>query len=986
MRLKDVRIGTQLTLGMGAIMVLVALLGAMSWFQADRLWQETQGLYDHPLQVRRALGELRYDIQTMHLGMTDLLLARNDQDRKTILQGINAREVNAIGQFAILSYRYLGSKSDIDQARLAFDQWRDIRNETISMLEAGRVDEAAIRRGLQGVSGEKVAEIQSYLTRISDYAIARGDRFYQAAQSERKSLLIGLWIFFGATLLLAAVISYLLIKGIREPLAELTSVANEYRRGRLESRSSYESANEFGVLASSFNQLADSIQAEFYSKEIAAQIAAVMLAEEDLRVFCRELLKAQMEHTGSQLGAVYLLNKEKSEFEHFESIGLGGSAQSSFSVSTLEGEFGRALAMGGIQRVTDIPPDSRFTYTAVSGKFVPREILTIPILSGKETVAMISLASVRSYSDTSISLLNDILSTMTARLNGVLAFRKIRGISEKLEIQNRELEEQKNELTLQADELSEQNIELELQKKQLDEANRLKSAFLSNMSHELRTPLNSVIALAGVLNRRLLDAVPAEEYSYLEVIERNGRQLLALINDILDLSRIEAGREEISLSRFTVSELANEVASMIEPQAREKGILLLNSVAGNLPEVRSDFAKCRHILQNVVGNAVKFTEQGRVEISASQCDDKVLITVVDTGIGIAAEEIPTIFDEFRQADDSTSRRYGGTGLGLAIAKKYADMLEGSINVESTPGQGSTFTVSLPLTLDAPLSDEWRTDVAERSSVSTYPAKKGSCILLVEDSEPAVIQITDILSEQGYLVSVARDGKEALNQIEQAVPDAMILDLMMPEVDGFEVIQKVRAIEKTERLPVLILTAKHVTKEELQFLRGNNIHQLIQKGDVCKTELLATVARMASKGLGKPDAPDRQLPGHVQGSKPVILVVEDNPDNMQTVRALLAETCTVVEAVDGRAGVEQARCHLPDLILMDISLPVTDGFAVLAELRADEALCPIPVIALTARAMTGDREEILAHGFDGYLSKPIDVDVFYQTIREALDAN
>jgi len=258
------------------------------------------------------------------------------------------------------------------------------------------------------------------------------------------------------------------------------------------------------------------------------------------------------------------------------------------------------------------------------------------------------------------------------------------------------------------------------------------------------------------------------------------------------------------------------------------------------------------------------------------------------------------------------------------------------------------------------------------------------ILLVEDSEPAVIQITDILSEQGYLVSVAQDGKEALNQIEQAVPDAMILDLMMPEVDGFEVIQKVRAMEKTALLPVLILTAKHVTKEELQILKGNGIHQLIQKGDVCKTELLATVARMAAKALEKPAAPDRPPLGKRPDSKPVILVVEDNPDNMKTVRALLTETCTVVEAVDGRTGVKQARVYLPDLILMDISLPVTDGFTALAEIRADEGLCPIPVIALTARAMTGDREEILARGFDGYLSKPIDVDLFHQTIREALD--
>lgn len=986
MRLKDVRIGTQLSFGLGAIMLLVFLLGALSWYQADRLWQETQGLYDHPLQVRRALGELRYDIQTIRLGMKDLFLARNEKDRQKILQVINVRQVNAFGQFAILSHSYLGPKRDIDQARFAFDQWQVIRDETIRLLEAGRVDEAATRLDLHGVSGAKVAEIQTNLSRISDYAVARGDRFYHAAQAERASLMTGLWILLGFILLVTISISYLLLKGIREPLAELTLTTTAYRKGELDARSNYDSANELGILSCSFNQLADSVQAELNRREVAARISAIMLAEEDLRNFCRELLKAQLEHTASQVGAIYLLNGEKTEFELFESIGLGDSGRGSFSATVLEGEFGAALATGRIQRIADIPSDTRFTFTAVSSTFIPREILTIPIHSGKEVVAMISLASVRSYSDTAIRLLNEILSTMTARLNGVLAFRKTREFSEKLEIQNRELEEQKRELTLQADELSEQNIELELQKKQLDEANRLKSDFLSNMSHELRTPLNSVIALAGVLSRRLRETVPAEEYSYLEVIERNGRQLLELINDILDLSRIEAGREEISLSRFTVSELVNEVASMIEPQTREKGILLLNSVTGDLPEIKSDFSKCRHIMQNIVGNAVKFTEQGRVEISAIRVNDTVRIAVTDTGIGIAAKEIPNIFDEFRQADDSTSRRYGGTGLGLAIAKKYAEMLEGGIEVESTPGLGSTFTVSLPLTLDMLQCDDWRTGVAEHPVIPAYPPKKGARILLVEDSEPAVIQITDILSEQGYLVSVARDGKEALDLIEQTVPDAMILDLMMPEVDGFEVIQAVRSMEKTKRLPVLILTAKHVTKEELQFLRGNNIHQLIQKGDVCKTELLATVARMASKGLEELSVLHCQPAGRRQNPKPVILVVEDNPDNMKTVRALLTETCTVVEAIDGRTGVEQARSHLPDLILMDISLPVTDGFAALEEIREDETLCLIPVIALTARAMISDREEILSRGFDGYLSKPIVAEVFHQTIREVLDGN
>ena len=222
---------------------------------------------------------------------------------------------------------------------------------------------------------------------------------------------------------------------------------------------------------------------------------------------------------------------------------------------------------------------------------------------------------------------------------------------------------------------------------------------------------------------------------------------------------------------------------------------------------------------------------------------------------------------------------------------------------------------------------------------SIPDCQGKCILLVEDSEPAVIQMTDILSEQGYRVLVARNGKEALKQIEKTLPDAMILDLMMPEVDGFEVLRRIRGVDKTAQLPVLILTAKHVTPEELHFLKGNHIHQLIQKGDINKAGLLTAIGKMVAPASKcrfprtRPPAPASARKPHFRESgKPVILVVEDNPDNMKTVKALLQETCTVIEAVDGRQGVAQAKAHVPDLILMDISLPVMDGFKTFDAIR------------------------------------------------------
>jgi signal transduction histidine kinase/DNA-binding response OmpR family regulator/HAMP domain-containing protein len=989
MKLRDLKIGTQLRIGMGAILLLTALLGATAWFQADSLWQETRNLYEHPLKVQRAIGEIRVNFLTVNRGMRDLFLAGNDQEIQTVIQEIDTYEANAARQLEILYDRYLGPRVDIDHVHDAAVQWRSIRAETIQLLRAGKTAEAADRMKPSGVSSVHLKKLISEIKYVSDFSLTRSEQFYADAQKHKDALMVRLVIILGAIFLLTTGVGYLLFKGIRDPLKELTSAAQEYRQGNLDARSHYLSTNEFGALAASFNALAQAVQMELRSKEDLARIADIMLREDDLRAFCLELLKALLEHTGSRVGAVYLLNEQKTDFMHFESIGLAPAGRTSFSTSGREGEFGAALATRQIQHITDIPPDTRFTFAAVSGDFIPREIMTIPILSQQDVVGVVSLASLRSYPASSVRLINEVWSVLTARLNGVLALRKILDFSEKLEHQNQELEAQKTELTMQKDEMSEQNIELELQKKQLDDANRLKSTFLSNMSHELRTPLNSVIALSGVLRRRLADTIPEEEHGYLEVIERNGQNLLALINDILDLSRIEAGREDISLSHFSARELAVDVVAMIEPQALEKNIALLNSVGEELPTIRSDFTKCRHILQNLVANAVKFTREGNVEISAHQVDGAVEIAVTDTGIGIAADKIPYIFDEFRQADDSTTKNYGGTGLGLSIARKYALLLRGNIAVKSTPGKGSTFTFRVPLRIDAPTTGESELQTSEYSNTgkavesSAPPAGQGKCILVVEDNVPAVIQLRDILVGHGYEVRVAGNGREALEQIEKTLPDAMILDLMMPEVDGFEVLRAIRSVEKTAHIPVLILTAKHVTREELSLLQGGRMHQLVQKGNINRRDLLTEIGKMVAprRALQLPPTPTpaRRRPS----GKPVILVVEDNPDNRLTVRALLRDTCTVIEAADGREGVEQAGAHTPDLILMDISLPVMDGFQALDAIKDQDALRHIPVIALTASAMKGNREEIVSYGFDGYISKPIDRDLLEETITEKL---
>jgi signal transduction histidine kinase/DNA-binding response OmpR family regulator len=996
MRLRNLKIGTQLRLGFGAMLALVIALGALAWVQSDLLWKDTKDLYDHPLQVRRAVGALEADILVMHRGMKDFCLAETDLERQASLQEMDAREADAHRQFQVLFDRYLGPRGDVDEAYKAFAQWKAIREETRRLLQAGKTAEAAARTRAGGVGGNQVNVLLDQVRKISDFSHAKADEFYLSATRRNESLGRQLGLGVGFVLLFALGVAYLLLKGIRDPLQELTAVAGQFRQGKLEARVRYASASELGTLAVAFNALADAVHAELTFRQRVAELNAVMLNELETGEFRQHLLGALMRATGSEVGAIYLRDEAQAAYQHLESIGLGSAARVSFSAAEREGELGAALASGELQHLAEIPEDTRFAFVTVSGDVRPRAILTLPLRSGSETPAMISLASVRGYEPASIQLAEELLAPLSTWMNSMLANRKLRALTATLEQQNSELEAQARELTMQADELGEQNAELEQQKRELDQANRLKTSFLSNMSHELRTPLNSVIALSGVLGRRLVKSIPAQEHGYLEVIERNGKHLLSLINDILDLARIEAGREEFTCETFSVRDLAAELVAMLEHQAGEKQIVLASTVPDDLPLVQSDRAKCRHVLQNLLSNAVKFTDAGRVEISARATASALCISVTDTGIGIAADRLELIFEEFRQADESTARKYGGTGLGLAIARKYAGLLLGTLEVKSTPGQGSTFTLTLPLAVDAAAGTHARSRAHAGARSAPISRGAGQRILLVDDNEPAIVQLCDVLAGQGYEVRAAHSGREAIAQMEAWLPDAVILDLMMPGVDGFEVLRIMRGAERTAGVPVLILTAKHVTKEELSFLKGNHIHQLIQKGDVDRAELLTAVAAMvpprpvsdapAAASLSAPSARRRVPLRPRRPGKPLVLVVEDNPDNLMTARAVLEDQYDVVEAMDGKAGVAQALAHRPDLVLMDISLPVMDGILALAALRAEESLGYLAVIALTASAMKGNREEILAHGFDGYVAKPIDAQVLLRTIKGVLDAD
>lgn len=991
--LRNLKIYNQLTLGMGVNFVLVVMLGATAWFQADSLWQETKGLYEHPLTVRRSLERLHSDVLIIRINMDDLILSGVEAAKYDSIKNISNNESDAMNQFAILYDRYLGPKEDIDKAQAAFNNWKTVREETMQLIRTGKKNQAIERMKPEGIDSVNLKNLLEKIQTISKFAINRGDKFYMDGELKKKNILTSLLVLLAIILFSFFGVIYLLLKNIREPLKELTTVAHQFKRGNLDTRSQYKSINEFGVFSNTFNSLAKKIQTEILNKESARKIAEVILKERNLDSFCSSLLEELISHTKSTAGIIYFLNELKMDYICFKSIGLNEILNLSFSVNNMEAALGISVSKKDIEHIRN--GDPRIQSTAISSEIKPYEVILIPICSEDLPSAIVYLSNDKSYPAGIINSLNEMLVLFTACVNNILSIQKNFIYSERLKLQygilenqKKELAKQSTELAVQSAELIQQNLELERQKRVLIDANKLKTNFLANMSHELRTPLNSIIALSGVLSRRVKNKIPETEYGYLEVIEKNGRNLLSIINDILDISRIEAGKGEIEVGKYNLNALISEIVNMIMPQAVQKDIDFVHKNSGEIIEIESDADKCAHILQNIISNAVKFTEKGKVEVFAKKNSRTVEVAVIDTGIGISDKNLSVIFDEFQQAEMGTGRRFGGTGLGLAIAKKYATLLKGKILVDSVPGKGSTFTLTLPLSIknDIEKAEKYeKTKLKVQANLDSYRSEKNNrkrTILLVDDNESAIIQLKDILEETGYNILVAHSGEEALLVTAKEVPDAMILDLMMPGIDGFQVLKKLRESDRTVSIPVLILTAKLITKEELRFLKGNNIHELIQKGDVNKYQLLGAVDSMVNSQLEKQFLYNEDI--NSEDRKQLILIVEDNPDNMISIKALFDENYELLEAVNGKQGLEMVKIYKPDLVLMDINLPEMDGFTAFRAIRENPALKHIQVIAITASALNEEREEIMRHGFDGYISKPINIELFLKTIHEVLD--
>ncbi|MDQ3284076.1 MAG: response regulator, partial [Acidobacteriota bacterium] len=489
------------------------------------------------------------------------------------------------------------------------------------------------------------------------------------------------------------------------------------------------------------------------------------------------------------------------------------------------------------------------------------------------------------------------------------------------------------ELTRISQELADAN-------RRIKEADRLKSQFLATMSHELRTPMNSIIGFSEILEERLDGKIEPKHHGFLRHIHTSGQHLLGIINDILDLSKIESGKMEIYPEFFSVAPVIESVCQLMRGMTRAD-VKIAVEIAPDVPQIETDLAKFKQVLFNLLSNAIKFSPAGSlVQVRAEMHDGAISVAVRDQGIGIDAKHHALIFEEFRQVDSGVRREFGGTGLGLALVKKFVELQGGSVRVDSKLGEGSTFTFVLPV----------RSRAAVVARPVETPAVKASRVLVIEDDPNAFELIASALNSAGFLALHARRADEALRLARDAKPIAITLDLVLPGVDGWEVLKRLRNDEATRQLPVVIISM--VENRDLGLALGADDYFV---KPVDRDRLVERVRAIAARSTN--------------GARPRLLVIDDDA----AVHALLDEDLAahgyaIDKAFSGEEGLRAASAARPDVIILDLMMPNMSGFEVADSLKENPRTADIPIVVLTSKTISPEDRATLHTKVKSFVQK------------------
>ena len=747
------------------------------------------------------------------------------------------------------------------------------------------------------------------------------------------------------------------------------------------------------------NKLA--VQREEWLQSAQVDLARQMMGDLTLQVLGERIATFLAERLGAQAAAFFV--REGEVFARVASYGVPADAPVPLRVDRGDGLIGRVIASGRSLVLKEVP-DNYLYFGSALGSGKPSSLLIAPTLQDEAVNGVIELGFPGAVSGDIIELMERIGAPVgvalrsaqyRARLVELLEETRrqseelrahgeeLAASNEELEEQSRQLQESQRRLELQQAELEETNAHLEeqtqllevqrdelagaqaalqRQTQEVETASRYKSEFLANMSHELRTPLNALLIMARLLGENRSGHLSEEEVSFARVIESSGTDLLTLINDILDLSKIEAGKLDLQPQAVALGPLLDKLIRSFEPQGAQKGIIVRAELAAGAPEAfETDPQRLEQVLKNFLSNAVKFTESGEVVLRiAPEGEDRIALAVADTGIGIAEDQQEAIFEAFRQADGTIDRRYGGTGLGLSISLELAGLLGGEIRLDSVPGEGSTFTLVLPRRFAGARGEAARPVRSIRPVAAARPAPAppadpsalrpldgladdrdaldpGSrVILVVEDDLPFARILRDLVHELGFKCVVTTTADDGVLAARRYLPHAVILDMGLPDHSGMTVLDRMKRDVATRHIPVHVVSANDYVETAMSY--GAAAFML---KPVKREELASALDRLETR-LSQPMRR--------------ILIVEDDPAQRLGLGELLAtkddETVGVASAPEAlaRLGAETFDC-----MVLDMTLPDASGLDLLEQLDADEGASFPPVIVYTARDLTADEE-------------------------------
>ncbi|WP_018665088.1 response regulator [Heyndrickxia acidiproducens] len=825
-----------------------------------------------------------------------LINSENEEDSNQRIQSINSNRKKIIAEMNQLANAVNKNQAQgvLAQIQTQYDSYTSTEKEIIKNIHNHKtVPENLLSDYQQKRDGltANISKFKSFQEKLMNEAMKNANRL----EKEMMQLIFAAAAFIIIVLILLA---YWIITGTVNHLNKIIKVMSQINFSDLTSlpRIQVTTDDEIGQIGHAFNEMAASLeQASKKEKNYINQISEqtwmqTKLAEmatmyqniTHIHTLAERFMKKATPIMGASMGAFYLKRAEngKAAFQKIAAYAEDRQNPGREQFSYGEGLIGQCALEKRSQLIADVPEDYALI-TSGLGEVKPRSLLIMPVIYEDEVLAVLELASMKKFTPIQLELFKQMLHTLGMSVNNVLSRMKVERLlkesqrmTEELQAQSEELQSQSEEMQSQSEELQSQSEELRMINEQLEERTRdaekktrdleqtkkeleekaaqliqssqYKSEFLANMSHELRTPLNSILLLSEMLSEESADGnLTEEQIEFARVIHSSGSDLLNLINDILDLSKVEAGKMEIMIEEMNTRELPVYVGNHFAYLAEQKGLELVIDVDDNVPDlIYTDEQRLRQIVKNLLSNAVKFTEKGTVSfrmrkasaekagkyVKTEGSDYWLEVTVEDSGIGIPKQKQQVIFEAFQQGDGATGRKYGGTGLGLSICREFARLLGGSIQLESTAGKGSTFTLYIPSLPNGLIATEEvystqnevapalmnETDAsAQAPAASDTPAEENNksafsnkTVLICDDDKRNIFALQKALTKEGMNVLTSQNGLECLEILDNHDEvDVVLMDIMMPGMDGYETMQRIRASENYTEMPIIALTAK-----------------------------------------------------------------------------------------------------------------------------------------------------------------------------------